>query len=105
MSVAPSEPPEGPLARLAARTRHAWQVVRERGPTAAQFWFIALLMGVASGYAAVGFMTAIRALQTFLYGTEDPRLLHSFAATLPWGCVLALPALGCLVGREPHPRT
>ena len=97
MSVAPSDRPEGPVPHLAARGRRAWRVVRERGPSGAQFWFIALLMGVASGYAAVGFMTAIRALQTFLYGTEDPRLLHSFAATLPWWWVLALPAIGGLV--------
>ncbi|WP_220748504.1 MULTISPECIES: chloride channel protein [Jannaschia] len=62
-----------------------------------QFWFIALAVGIASGYAAVGFMTSIRTLQTFLYGTEDPRTLHSFAATLPWWWVLLLPALGGLV--------
>ncbi|MGB3556759.1 MAG: chloride channel protein [Jannaschia sp.] len=83
--------------RALARLRHAWTVIRSRGPSQIQFWFIALAVGIASGYAAVGFMTAIRTLQTFLYGTEDPQHLHSFAATLPWWWVLLLPALGGLI--------
>jgi CIC family chloride channel protein len=82
--------------RPTARLRRAWDLVLTRGPSQAQFWFIALLVGIASGYAAVAFMTGIRMLQTFLYGTDDPRTLHSFAATLPWGWVLILPALGGL---------
>ncbi|MEM8850841.1 MAG: chloride channel protein [Pseudomonadota bacterium] len=72
-------------------------LIRTRGPSKLQFWFIALAVGVASGYAAVTFMTGIRSLQTFLYGTEDPRTLHSFAATLPWWWVLMLPAIGGLI--------
>ncbi|MEM8824168.1 MAG: chloride channel protein [Pseudomonadota bacterium] len=77
--------------------RRYWALVRTRGPSKVQFWFIALIVGVASGYVAVAFMTAIRSLQTFLYGTEDPRMLHSFAATLPWWWVLILPAIGGLI--------
>ncbi|UWQ19511.1 chloride channel protein [Jannaschia sp. M317] len=77
--------------------RAAWQLILTRGPSQFQFWFIALLVGIASGYTAVAFMTAIAALQTFLYGTEDPRTLHSFAATLPWWWVLMLPAFGGLI--------
>ncbi|MEM7489619.1 MAG: chloride channel protein, partial [Pseudomonadota bacterium] len=72
-------------------------LILERGPSKVQFWFIALLIGIASGYAAVAFMTAIRSLQTFLYGTEDPHTLHTFAATLPWWWVLMLPAIGGLI--------
>ncbi|MEL7183677.1 MAG: chloride channel protein, partial [Pseudomonadota bacterium] len=79
-----------------ARLRDGWAIIRQRGPSKVQFWFIALLIGIASGYAAVAFMTGIRTFQTFLYGTEDPRTLHSFAATLPWWWVLILPALGGL---------
>jgi CIC family chloride channel protein len=74
--------------------RRSWDLVREKGPSKLQFWFIALGVGIVSGYAAVGFMTAIRALQTLLYGTDDTRMLHSFAATLPWWWVLILPAIG-----------
>ncbi|WP_371155070.1 chloride channel protein [Jannaschia sp. 2305UL9-9] len=83
--------------RPSARLRHAWGIVRTRGPSQVQFWFIALVVGIASGYAAVGFMTGIRALQGFLYGTDDRFHLHSFAATLPWWWVLILPAVGGLV--------
>ncbi|MEM7642872.1 MAG: chloride channel protein [Pseudomonadota bacterium] len=72
-------------------------MIRTRGPSKLQFWFIALAVGIASGYAAVAFMTGIRSLQTLLYGTEDPRMLHSFAATLPWWWVLMLPAIGGLI--------
>ncbi|MEM9796575.1 MAG: chloride channel protein [Pseudomonadota bacterium] len=82
---------------IASFFRRSWDLVREKGPSRVQFWFIALLIGIASGYAAVGFMLSIRTLQTFLYGTEDPRMLHSFAATLPWWWVLMLPALGGLI--------
>jgi CIC family chloride channel protein len=89
---------DAPLLPLSSvRLRRAWDVILTRGPSQIQFWFIALLVGVAAGYAAVAFMTGIVLLQTFLYGTEDPRMLHSFAATLPWWWVLILPALGGLV--------
>jgi CIC family chloride channel protein len=99
-------PPRGASdgsSRTAARAgpeylfRRSWNLIRAEGPSKLQFWFIALIVGIVSGYAAVAFMTAIDVLQTFLYGTEDPRQLHSFAATLPWWWVLLLPALGGLV--------
>ncbi|MCK0167316.1 chloride channel protein [Jannaschia sp. S6380] len=77
--------------------RRSWALIREQGPSKIQFWFIALAVGIASGYAAVAFMTGIEVLQTFLYGTDDPRKLHSFAATMPWFWVLILPALGGLI--------
>lgn len=83
--------------RPSAHLRRTWQIVRTRGPSQIQFWFIALIVGIASGFAAVAFMTLIASLQTFLYGTEDPRQLHSFAATLPWWWVLLLPAFGGLI--------
>ena len=80
-----------------SRLRSAWNLIRARGPSQVQFWFIALAVGIASGYAAVAFMIGIRGLQAFLYGTEDVHRLHSFAATLPWYWVLMLPALGGLI--------
>ncbi|WP_299841539.1 chloride channel protein [uncultured Jannaschia sp.] len=77
--------------------RRSWQVIRQQGPSKVQFWFIALVLGIASGYAAVAFMLSIQWLQAHLYGTDDPRQLHSFARTMPWFRVLILPAIGGLI--------
>ena len=94
--AAPHPRRPAPPARLAGWVASSWALAREKGPSKVQFWFIALAIGIAGGYAAVAFMTAIATLQTFLYGTEDPHRLHSFAATLPWFRILALPVLGGL---------
>ena len=84
-------------ATMLAALRRSWQVIRQQGPSKIQFWFIALVVGIASGYAAVAFMLSIQWLQTHLYGTDDPRHLHSFARTMPWFRVLILPAIGGLI--------
>lgn len=84
-------------ARISAALRDAWQMTRERGPGSIQFWFIALLIGFAAGGAAVLFRLGIDAIQATLYGTEDVRLLHSFAATLPWYSVVLIPVFGGLI--------
>nr|WP_246002252.1 chloride channel protein [Pacificibacter maritimus] len=67
-----------------------------RGPSQVQFWFIALLIGVASGFAALFFRKSITALQSFLYGVEDVSRLHSAASELPWFWVLSIPVIGGL---------
>ena len=85
------------LTQVGTSCARAWGVVRTRGPSQVQFWFIALIVGVAAGYAAVGFMLGIERLQAALYGTEDVRHLHSFAETLPWFWILLLPAAGGLI--------
>jgi len=72
-------------------------LIRRRGPSQIQFWFIALCIGVASGFAALLFRKGINLLQGFFYGTDDLRHLHSFAGGLPWYWVLALPVCGGLV--------
>lgn len=77
--------------------RDGFRVLRHRGPNQIQFWFIALLVGIAAGFAALLFRKGVNALQTFLYGTEDVRLLHSFAESLPWYLVLIIPICGGLV--------
>ncbi len=84
-------------AELAVVLRGGWDTLRRSGPGQVQFWFIALAVGVASGFAAVGFRTGIDLLQGALYGTDDPRKLHSFAASLDWWWILAIPTLGGLV--------
>ncbi|MDF1874054.1 chloride channel protein [Vannielia sp.] len=93
-------PPPGPIQRRWDELRIAlattFRLIRQRGPSQVQFWFIALALGVASGYAALAFRVAITRLQAFLYGTDDTRYLHSFAADMPWWWVLVLPVLGGL---------
>ena len=76
--------------------RGGWTLLRHRGPGQVQFWFIALAIGVAAGFAALGFRVGIDALQALLYGTDDPSRLGTFAASLPWWWVLSLPILGGL---------
>ncbi|QGX97956.1 chloride channel protein [Roseovarius faecimaris] len=77
--------------------RKAWSVLVTRGPSQIQFWFIALLIGIAAGFAALLFRKGITALQTWAYGAEDISQIHSFAETLPWYVVFIVPILGGLV--------
>ncbi len=77
--------------------KDGWHVLRHRGPSQIQFWFIALAIGTAAGFAAVFFRQGITALQSRLYGTEDVQRLHSFAESLPWYWILAIPICGGLV--------
>ena len=60
-----------------------WSHMRRRGPSQIQFWFIALMSGIAAGLAAVAFRFGISFLQTTLYGVDDVTKLHSFAESLP----------------------
>lgn len=71
-----------------------WQLLRKKGPSSIQFWFIALLIGIAAGFAAVGFRFGISYLQTTLYGVEDVAKLHTFAEGLAWYWVLMIPMIG-----------
>jgi CIC family chloride channel protein len=75
----------------------ALQVIKTRGPSQVQFWFIALAVGIAGGAAAVAFRLMIDLIQSTLYGTDNVNQLHSFAATLDWWVVLTLPIAGGLV--------
>ncbi|WP_442920412.1 chloride channel protein [Marinovum sp. 1_MG-2023] len=71
-----------------------WQLLRHRGPSQVQFWFIALLIGIGAGFAALLFRRAIDWLQASVYGTEDLSQLHSFAGTLDWFWALIIPMGG-----------
>jgi CIC family chloride channel protein len=73
-----------------------WRLIRQRGPSQFQFWLIALVIGIAAGFAALLFRKGIESLQAFLYGTDDVAMLHSFAETMPWYWVLVLPIMGGL---------
>ncbi|MFO7919426.1 MAG: chloride channel protein, partial [Nioella sp.] len=71
--------------------------MRHKGPSQIQFWFIALAVGIAAGFAALLFRKGIGWLQSTLYGVDDPRMLHSFAEGLPWFLILVLPIIGGLI--------
>ena len=77
--------------------RDGFRVVRQRGPSQIQFWFIALLIGIGAGFAALFFRKGINSFQAFLYGTDDVQHLHSFAQSLPWYLILTIPIVGGLV--------
>ena len=77
--------------------RDGWRTLVEKGPGQIQFWFIALLIGIAAGSAALFFRLGISWLQTTLYGTDDVRRIHSFAETLAWYWILIIPIGGGLV--------
>lgn len=74
-----------------------WRVLRHRGPSQFQFWLIALLIGVAAGFAALFFRKGITALQAWIYGAPDLDYLHSYAQALPWYVLVAIAAGGGLV--------
>ncbi|MEM8592566.1 MAG: chloride channel protein [Pseudomonadota bacterium] len=82
---------------LGQAVKESWTLLRNKGPGQIQFWFIALLIGTAAGFAAVGFRLAIDALQGAIYGTDDIAMLHSWARTLPWYVILVTPIIGGLV--------
>lgn len=82
---------------LSDQLRCSWRVLRDKGPSQIQFWFIALAIGVAAGGAALGFRKAIGALQRLFYGVDDPHGLHSYAQTLEWYWILLVPICGGLV--------
>ncbi|WP_424833088.1 chloride channel protein [Ruegeria sp.] len=80
-----------------AALKDAWRVLRHRGPSQIQFWFIALAIGIAAGFMALGFRKAIAGLQAYIYDTEDILLLHSHVESLPWVLILVTPIIGGLV--------
>ncbi|AZV77527.1 chloride channel protein [Parasedimentitalea marina] len=84
-------------ARAAAAVRDGWKVIRQRGPSQVQFWFIALVIGIAAGFAALFFRLGTAALQAWLYGAEDVLFLHTFVQSLEWYWVLLIPTVGGLV--------
>ncbi len=71
--------------------------MRRRGPSQIQFWFIALVIGIAAGFTALIFRKAISALQTLMYGHEDVRALVDAVDALPWWWVVLVPVIGGLL--------
>lgn len=76
--------------------RDGWDVVRDKGPNQLQFWFIALLVGIAASFAAIGFRFGIETFQAWLYQTDDIANLRTDAARLDWWWILLIPVAGGL---------
>ncbi|HHC29740.1 MAG TPA: chloride channel protein, partial [Rhodobacterales bacterium] len=87
---------KAPFIALVHDLKRGWEVMRTKGPGHIQFWFIALLIGIASGAAALGFRLAIETLQAAFYRTDDVSTLATHARALPWYWLLAIPVLGGL---------
>ena len=85
------------LASWKAEMRDLWRILLHRGPSQFQFWLIALLIGIAAGFAALFFRWGTSALQAWVYGAEDANYLHSFAAGLPWYWLVGIATLGGLI--------
>ncbi|MEL6236072.1 MAG: chloride channel protein, partial [Pseudomonadota bacterium] len=73
--------------RILRLPRHAWKLVA--------FWALALAVGVAAGYAALGFRLGIAFLQQTFYGADD-RMLASRLSSLDTVLVIGIPILGGL---------
>lgn len=82
---------------FSAACRDAVRVMKTRGPSQVQFWFIALAIGIGAGVAALLFRLGIEAIQATVYGTDDITRLHSFAAGLAWYQILIIPICGGLI--------
>ena len=87
----------GPVAAQRRDLAAAWRRMVEYGPGKVQFWFIALVIGIGAGFAALGFRLGIEWLQALLYRTSDIGHLHTHAGSMPWYWVLMLPVFGGLV--------
>ena len=81
---------------LVGACRDGWQILRRRGPSQIQFWFIALAIGIAAGFAALFFRKAITALQGWIYRTGDAQGLTAIAENLPWYWIVLIPVAGGL---------
>lgn len=95
-----SNRPQGFLAQqlgaLHNSVTRASVTIRRQGPSQIQFWFIALAVGIAAGFAALIFRKGIHWLQTLAYGHEDVRAVIDHAAGLPWYWLMIVPTLGGL---------
>lgn len=76
--------------------RDGWTVVRTRGPSQVQFWFIALIVGIAASIAAIAFRFGIETIQAKIYGTDHVGNLSSTIASLDWWWVHLIPIVGGL---------
>ncbi|WP_420858171.1 chloride channel protein [Marivivens marinus] len=96
-----AEPIVAEIRAVAGRARdtlaHALRVLRQKGPSQVQFWFIALAVGIAAGFAALVFRLGVDQLQSLVYGTENTARIHRVAAQIDWYWLILIPATGGLI--------
>lgn len=71
-------------------------VIGKTGRAQIIFWLLALFIGTAAGFAAVGFRLGIAAIENLVYGTDD-LYLATIAAGLPWYWLVIVPVTGGLI--------
>ena len=71
-------------------------IIRNHGLSQMQFWILALMIGIASGFATIGFRLAIKYLELFSYG-ENGASFTETVSKLPWHIVLFIPIIGGLI--------
>ncbi len=90
----------GPISRAVgygvANTRAALRAIKKHGPSQLQFWFIALAIGIASGFAALFFRLSIGWIEGVFYGTDESASFTSIVSRLAWYQILVIPILGGL---------
>jgi len=94
-------PPRLSTARLRAGGRRFVRRIRTRAAaieigSQLALWPVAAAVGVATGYAVVGFVLTIRWLESRLYGADNWQI-HTYAATLEWWHLVLVPVIGGLV--------
>ena len=70
--------------------RSGWLTFRTSSLFQVRFWFIALFVGIAASFAAIGFRFGIEMFQAWLYKTDDK------AYFLDWWWILLIPMIGGL---------
>ena len=64
--------------------------VKRNGPNPTVFWFVALVVGILAGFAALGFRLGIDWLQATVYHVDDVYQLHTLVQDRPWYQILIL---------------
>ncbi|MCP5088845.1 MAG: chloride channel protein [Rhodobacteraceae bacterium] len=70
--------------------------MRRQGPDHLQFWILALIIGIAAGFATLAFRVGVYSVQELIYGEDDIRLASAISR-LPWYWVLGVPAIGGVI--------
>ncbi len=83
------------FAAIGQELHRALTAVRNNGPGQITFWFLALVLGLIAGNAAVGFRTAISYIQRWLYNADDHELATRLGS-LEWQWMIAIPVAGGL---------
>lgn len=87
----------GLLSEIRRELSRSLVVLRQKGPSQVQFWFLALVVGILAGFTALGFRIGIEWLQALLYQVDDTNSLHRAVGGLAWYWFIIFPAVGGLV--------